>query len=76
MYKEAEEENEAKKKKIKKILKVINKYESMEELDLFAIMENFFWTNWEAGVLGDYDIRIAESIMNRITGRKDRDYHT
>jgi hypothetical protein len=72
LYKEAEEE----KKKIKKKLSVFKNYESMEEQDLFVIMENFFWKNWEAEILSDYDIRMAENIMNSITGRKDRDYHT
>ena len=63
-------------KKIKTKLKVFNNYKTMEEQDLFVIMENFFWKNWEAEILSDYDIRMAENIMNRITGRKDRDYHT
>jgi hypothetical protein len=76
LYKEAEEKEEKEKKKIKKKLTVFNNYESMEEQDLFAIIENFLFKNWEAEILSDYDIRIAENIMNRITGRKDRDYHT
>ena len=63
-------------KKIKKKLSVFNHYESMEEQGLFDITADFFWKNWEAGLLSDYDIRTAENAMNRIRGRKDCDYHS
>jgi hypothetical protein len=76
LYKEAEEKKEQEKKKIIKKLSVFSNYESMEEQDLFAITESFLFKNWEAEILSDWDIRIAENIMNRITRRKDRDYHT
>jgi hypothetical protein len=69
---EAEEEKE----KFKKALSVFNNYRSMKKQDLFNTICSFFWKNWEPGVLSDYDIRIAEKIMNSIAGRKDRDYHS
>jgi len=63
-------------KKIKKKLNAFKDYESLEKQDLFGVVEKFFQTNWEAGILSDYDIRTAENAMNHIIGRKDRDYHS
>jgi formate dehydrogenase maturation protein FdhE len=69
-------EHLSKEKKNKKILRVFNNYESIEKQDLFDITAIFFWENWEAEALSDYDIRTAENAMNGITGREDRDYHS
>ncbi len=62
--------------KIKRKLSVFKNYELLEKQDLSVITEKFLLTNWEAGILSDFDIRTAEDIMNRIRGRKDRDYHS
>lgn len=67
---------EYKGEKLIKKLNVFNDYKSMKDKKLFDITCDFFWKNWEADILSDFDIRTAEDIMNNISGRTDRNYHT
>jgi hypothetical protein len=69
-------EHLSKEEKTKKQLRILNNHESMEGQYLLDITQKFFRKNWEAKILSNYDIRIAENIMNDITGRKDRNYHS
>jgi len=57
-------------------LNVFNGYNSMKLKKLFGITCSFFWENWEADILSDFDVRAAEDTMNRISGREERSYHT
>lgn len=57
-------------------LNVFNRYKSMEQKKLYKIICDFFWKNWEKKLLSDFDIRAVEDIMNTISGRNDRNYHT
>ena len=57
-------------------LNVFNGYKSLKLKKLFDHTCDFFWANWEADILSDFDIRVAEDTMNRISGKEDRSYHT